>query len=37
MKLDTPEAKAFVKLWNDYDPHGRLRPAHLDGSATATT
>src|SRR5262249_35929573 len=21
MKLDTPEAKAFVKLWNDYDPY----------------
>jgi hypothetical protein len=21
MKLDTPEAQAFVKLWNDYDPH----------------
>jgi hypothetical protein len=21
MKLETPEAKAFVKLWNDYDPH----------------
>ena len=21
MKLDTPEARAFVKLWNDYDPH----------------
>jgi hypothetical protein len=20
MKLDTPEAQAFVKLWNDYDP-----------------
>ena len=20
MKLDTPEGKAFVKLWNDYDP-----------------
>src|SRR3982751_1284371 len=20
MKLDTPEAKAFVRLWNDYDP-----------------
>ncbi len=20
MKLDTPEARAFVKLWNDYDP-----------------
>jgi hypothetical protein len=21
MKLETPEAQAFVKLWNDYDPH----------------
>lgn len=21
MKLETPEARAFVKLWNDYDPH----------------
>ncbi len=21
MKLDTPEARAFVKLWVDYDPH----------------
>ena len=21
MKLETPEGRAFVKLWNDYDPH----------------
>jgi hypothetical protein len=29
MKLDTPEGRAFVKLWNDYDPQDWLRPAHV--------
>jgi hypothetical protein len=33
MKLDTPEAKAFVKLWNDYDPHVGFDLHTSDGSA----
>ena len=28
MKLESPEARAFVKLLNDYDPHVALRSAH---------
>jgi len=32
MKLDTPEAKAFVKLWNDYDPHIGFDLHTSDGS-----
>jgi hypothetical protein len=32
MKLDTPEAKAFVKLWNDYDPHVGFDLHTSDGS-----
>ena len=28
MKLDSPEARAFVKLLNDYDPHVSHRSAH---------
>jgi hypothetical protein len=32
MKLDTPEAKAFVKLWNDYDPHLGFDLHTSDGS-----
>jgi hypothetical protein len=34
MKLDTPEAKAFVKLWNDYDPHifAAAQPRHESGA-----
>ena len=37
MKLDTPEAQAFVKLWNDYDPQVGFDLHTSDGSATATT
>jgi len=33
MKLDTPEAKAFVKLWNDYDPYVGYDLHTSDGSA----
>jgi Zinc carboxypeptidase len=32
MKLDTPEAKAFVALWNDYDPHIGFDLHTSDGS-----
>src|SRR5258707_11244524 len=32
MKLDTPEAKAFVKLWNDYDPQVGFDLHTSDGS-----
>jgi len=32
MKLETPEAKAFVKLWNDYDPHIGFDLHTSDGS-----
>jgi hypothetical protein len=32
MKLDTPEARAFVKLWNDYDPHIGFDLHTSDGS-----
>jgi hypothetical protein len=33
MKLDTPEGRAFVKLWNDYDPHVGFDLHTSDGSA----
>jgi hypothetical protein len=33
MKLDTPEAKAFVKLWVDYDPQVGFDLHTSDGSA----
>ena len=33
MKLDTPEAQAFVKLWNDYDPYVGYDLHTSDGSA----
>jgi hypothetical protein len=33
MKLDTPEAKAFVKLWVDYDPQIGFDLHTSDGSA----
>ena len=33
MKLDTPEGKAFVKLWNDYDPQVGFDLHTSDGSA----
>ena len=33
MKLDTPEAKAFVQLWNDYDPQVGFDLHTSDGSA----
>ena len=33
MKLDTPEARAFVKLWVDYDPHVGFDLHTSDGSA----
>jgi hypothetical protein len=33
MKLDTPEARAFVKLWNDYDPQVGFDLHTSDGSA----
>jgi len=33
MKLDTPEARAFVKLWNDYDPQIGFDLHTSDGSA----
>lgn len=32
MKLDTPEAQAFVKLWNDYDPQIGFDLHTSDGS-----
>ena len=32
MKLDTPEARAFVKLWNDYDPQIGFDLHTSDGS-----
>ena len=32
MKLDTPEARAFVKLWNDYDPQVGYDLHTSDGS-----
>lgn len=32
MKLETPEGKAFVKLWNDYDPHVGMDLHTSDGS-----
>src|SRR3954470_10998369 len=32
MKLDTPEARAFVKLMNDYDPHVSYDLRTSDGS-----
>ena len=32
MKLDTPEAQAFVKLWNEYDPHVGFDLHTSDGS-----
>jgi hypothetical protein len=32
MKLDTPEGKAFVKLWVDYDPHVGFDLHTSDGS-----
>jgi hypothetical protein len=32
MKLDTPEGKAFVKLWNDYDPQIGFDLHTSDGS-----
>ena len=32
MKLETPEGKAFVKLWNDYDPHVGFDLHTSDGS-----
>jgi hypothetical protein len=35
MKLDTPEARAFVSLWNDYDPHVGLDLHTSDGSRHA--
>jgi hypothetical protein len=34
MKLETPEAKAFVKLWNDYDPYVGFDLHTSDGSIT---
>jgi hypothetical protein len=35
MKLDTPEARAFVKLWVDYDPQVGFDLHTSDGSAHA--
>ncbi len=32
MKLETPEARAFVKLWNDFDPHVGMDLHTSDGS-----
>jgi hypothetical protein len=32
MKLETPEAKAFVKMWNEYDPHVGFDLHTSDGS-----
>ena len=32
MKLDTPEGRAFVKLWVDYDPHVGVDLHTSDGS-----
>lgn len=34
MKLETPEARAFVKLWNEYDPHVGFDLHTSDGSTT---
>ena len=33
MKLETPEGRAFAKLWNDYDPHVGMDLHTSDGSA----
>jgi hypothetical protein len=33
MKLETPEGRAFAKLWNDYDPHVGYDLHTSDGSA----
>lgn len=33
MKLDTPEGRAFAKLWNDYDPYVGMDLHTSDGSA----
>ena len=33
MKLETPEGRAFVKLWNDYDPQVGFDLHTSDGSA----
>jgi len=35
MKLETPEARAFVKLWNDYDPHVGMDLHTSNGSTHA--
>jgi hypothetical protein len=35
MKLETPEGRAFVKLWIDYDPHVGYDLHTSDGAATA--
>jgi len=35
MKLDTPEAQAFVALWNDFDPHVGIDLHTSDGSRHA--
>ena len=32
MKMETPEARAFAKLWNDYDPHVGFDLHTSDGS-----
>lgn len=32
MKLETPEGRAFVKLWNDYNPHVGMDLHTSDGS-----
>lgn len=32
MKLESPEGRAFVKLWNDYDPHVGMDLHTSDGS-----
>lgn len=35
MKLETPEARAFAKLWNEYDPHVGFDLHTSDGSTHA--
>src|SRR4030095_2624188 len=35
MKLDSPEARAFVKLMNDYDPHVALHLHTTNGTRHA--
>jgi hypothetical protein len=35
MKLDTPEARAFTQLWNDYDPYVGMDLHTSDGSTHA--